>query len=77
MIEEFNRQKKRVFRQLQIQNKDHVEHGDLEELRAEVAKLGNALMDLEMRQVEQFEDIMNEFEVGLARARGALGARVP
>ena len=77
MIEEFNRQKKRVFRQLQIQNRDHVEHGDLEELRAEVAKLGNALMDLEMRQVEQFEDIMNEFEVGLARARGALGARVP
>jgi hypothetical protein len=62
MIEEFNRQKKRVFRQLQIQNRDHVEHGDLEELRAEVAKLGNALMDLEMRQVEQFEDIMNEFE---------------
>jgi hypothetical protein len=66
MIEEFNRQKKRVFRQLQIQNRDHVEHGDLEELRAEVAKLGNALMDLEMRQVEQFEDIMNEFEVGVS-----------
>ena len=66
-----------VSSQLQIQNKDHVEHGDLEELRSEVAKLGNALMDLEMRQVEQFEDIMNEFEVGLARARGGPGAFVP
>ena len=60
MIEEFNRRKKRVFRTLG--NKEHVEVADLEPLRGAVADLGNALMDLEMRCVEQFEDIMNEFE---------------
>lgn len=60
MIETFERSKKRRLKELG--SRQHIEHIDLEYLRLALGNLSNALMDLEMRQVEQFEDLMGEFE---------------
>ena len=60
MIETFGRSKKRSLRELASQS--HVEQDDLDHLRVSLTNLSSALMDLEMRQVEQFEDLMGKFE---------------
>ena len=60
MIEAFGRSKKRRLKELALSH--HIDQSDLDHLRFSLASLCSALMDLEMRQVEQFEDLMSEFE---------------
>jgi len=61
MIEDFNRAKKRVFKDLD--DADSVNGDDLSKsLKDELEDLYEKLMDLEMQQVQQFEDFLSEFE---------------
>lgn len=60
MMEDFGRKKKRALKALTDQ--PHIEWIDLDPLRATLNDLISSLMDLEMRQVEQCEEIIGEYE---------------
>ena len=60
IIEAFNRRKKSDSRA--FAGRDAVEASEVEPLVKELDSVQMKLMDLEMRQVEQFEDIMSEFD---------------
>ena len=60
MMEDFGRTKKRSLKLLAAQQ--HVELIDLDPLQATLSSLISSLMDLEMRQVEQCEEIIGEYE---------------
>merc|ERR1712196_423984 len=59
-IEQFERLKKRVFRELS--KMEFVEAVNVVEVKEELESLSNQLMDLELRQVDHFEDIMGDFD---------------
>lgn len=67
LIQDFNKEKKKAFRELS--KREHVEFADLDALRRLTGGLGNSLMDLEMQQVEQFDDLINEFEVAFGEMK--------
>ena len=60
MIELWVQTKKRVDRELSLQ--DRVQNTEITPYVDKLGVLSNDLMDLEMRQVEQFEEIMNDFD---------------
>ena len=60
MMEGFGRAKKQSLKLLTA--KQHVDLVDLDPLRATLSSLVSSLMDLEMRQVEQCEEIIGEYE---------------
>jgi len=62
LLQAFERKKKRVF--LDLSRKDSVDNTDLHDLREALRALEDELMGLEMQQVEQFEDLAGDFEVG-------------
>jgi hypothetical protein len=59
VIEAFQRTKKRALKVL-LASRPSVDEEDLEPLKAALADLADALMDLEVRQVERFEDLLSE-----------------
>lgn len=59
-IEELERQKKRALRLLA--QRPRIEMSDVEPLLKSLEELYVELMDLEMRQIEKFEELMNQFE---------------
>jgi len=60
IIEKYNKYKKKCFRELK--SKEHVEAADLDSLKEATNGLGDTLTDLEIQQVEKFEDLINELE---------------
>ncbi|CAM9289298.1 unnamed protein product [Phaeothamnion confervicola] len=67
LVEEFNRRKKRAFKDLELQ--EVVKPADLEKLRGELVQLESELMDLELHQVEQHEQLLGEFETAFGELR--------
>jgi len=59
-VETFNRSKKRLLNELA--GRPQIEAADLAGLFQHLATLTSDLMDLELRQVEHFDEILNEFE---------------
>jgi len=60
LIEQFGKKKKRVYSELS--KREHVDQDDLKDLKSELNHLEEELMDLEIQQVEQFDDLSREFE---------------
>ncbi|KAJ8598776.1 hypothetical protein CTAYLR_009873 [Chrysophaeum taylorii] len=59
-IEDFCRKKKHTLRDLSV--RQNIEASDLDPLRASLDELYNSCMDIEMKQIEQFENLANQFE---------------